>query len=186
MNYCKIINSYNAKFQDTFDTRKRPFISTFWICMTVRLSYGYTEGLFLVIQYISCSTHWLWIYLYQIYTYVLLMMFFNGWSLIKLNKWKYSSINKRMSNIHVKVTSEKKWHRYRNLNLLSLKSLSLGQFLESSNSHRFQNFQTPCCNLKIWDLGAKLCLMFLPIILILKGTMTWGPSTKNFSTITRF
>ena len=42
------------------------------------------------------------------------------------------------------------------------------------------NFQTSYCNLQIRDLGAKAYLIFLPIILILKWTMTLGSSTNNF------
>ena len=37
MNYCKIINSSNAKFSGTFETLKRSFISAFLIFMTVPL-----------------------------------------------------------------------------------------------------------------------------------------------------
>ena len=45
-------------------------------------------------------------------------------------------INKEMSNISLKVTIEKNW-RSQNYNFLSLKRLSLGQFLGSSNSPRY-------------------------------------------------
>ena len=45
-------------------------------------------------------------------------------------------INKGMSNISLKVTIEKNW-RSQNYNFLSLKRLSPGQFLGSSNSPRY-------------------------------------------------
>ena len=59
-----------------------------------------------------------------------------------------------------------------NLDFLSLRNSPPGQFLKSSNSHRYHwiliqltqillNFKTSCCNLKIRDLGAKLCVAFL-------------------------
>ena len=41
-----------------------------------------------------------------------------------------------MSNIYLKVTIEKKWFS-QNFDFLSLKNLSLVQFLESFNSHRY-------------------------------------------------
>ena len=41
-----------------------------------------------------------------------------------------------MSNTYLKVTIEKKW-RTQNFDFLSLKSLSPGQFLGSSNSRRY-------------------------------------------------
>ena len=44
-------------------------------------------------------------------------------------------IGKGKSNIYLKVIIEKNW-RSQNLDFLSLKNLSLGQFLESSNSRR--------------------------------------------------
>ena len=65
-----------------------------------------------------------------------------------------------MSNIYLKVTTEKNWCS-QNFDFLSLKNVSPGQFLGSSNSHRSPNFKTSCCNLKMMDLGAKLCVAFL-------------------------
>ena len=44
--------------------------------------------------------------------------------------------NKGMSNIYLSVTNEKNW-RSQNLDFLSVKNLSLGKFLESSNSRRY-------------------------------------------------
>ena len=45
-------------------------------------------------------------------------------------------IGKGKSNIYLKVIIEKNW-RSQNLDFLSLKNFSLGQFLESSNSRRW-------------------------------------------------
>lgn len=45
-------------------------------------------------------------------------------------------ISKGMKNIYVKVTVEKTWLS-QNFDLVSLKHLSPGQFLESSNSRRY-------------------------------------------------
>ena len=44
-------------------------------------------------------------------------------------------LSKRMSNIYLKVTTEKN-RRFQNLDFLSLKNLSPGQFSGSSNSRR--------------------------------------------------
>ena len=43
-------------------------------------------------------------------------------------------LSKGMSNIYLKITIEKNW-RFQNFHFLSLKNLSLGQFLGSSNLH---------------------------------------------------
>ena len=65
-------------------------------------------------------------------------MFFN--SVKEINRLRSeinSLLRKGMSNIHLKnVTVEKNW-RSQNFDFLSLKNLSLGQFLESSNSRRY-------------------------------------------------
>ena len=45
-------------------------------------------------------------------------------------------LNKEMSNIYLKVTIEKKWPTH-NFNFKSLKSLSPGQFLGSSNLRKY-------------------------------------------------
>ena len=45
-------------------------------------------------------------------------------------------ISKGMSNIYLKVTIEKNWHS-QNIDFLSLKNLSPGQFLEGPNSSRY-------------------------------------------------
>ena len=45
-------------------------------------------------------------------------------------------ISKGMSNIYLKVTIEKNW-RSQNFDFLSLKNLSPGHFLESSNAQRY-------------------------------------------------
>ena len=56
-------------------------------------------------------------------------MFFN--SIKGINRL----IIKGMSNIYLKITTEKNW-RSQNFDFLCLENLSLGQFLESSNSRR--------------------------------------------------
>ena len=57
-------------------------------------------------------------------------MFFS--SIKEINR----SISRRMSNIYLKVTIEKNW-RSQNFDFLSLRNLSPGQFLGSSNSRRY-------------------------------------------------
>ena len=65
-------------------------------------------------------------------------MFFN--SVKEINRLRSeinSLLRKGMSNIHLKnVAIEKNW-RSQNFDFLSLNNLSLGQFLESSNSRRY-------------------------------------------------
>ena len=86
-------------------------------------------------------------------------MFFNSIKEInRLRKDRNRLLSKEMSNIYLKVTIEKNWCS-QNFDFLGLKILSPGQFLESSNSCRYD--KTSCCNLKIRGLGAKLCVAFL-------------------------
>ena len=60
-------------------------------------------------------------------------MFFNSVKEInKLRKEINKLLNKGMSNIYLNVTIEKNW-RSQNFDFLSLKNLSPGQFLGSSN-----------------------------------------------------
>ena len=67
-------------------------------------------------------------------------------------------INIRMSNIYLKVTTEKNGHS-QNFYFLSLKNLSPGQFLGSSNSHLFQFWKESwCIKLK------KVCILLNKII----------------------
>ena len=66
-----------------------------------------------------------------------------------------------MPNIYFKVTIEKNFLKRRFLNFLSLKNLSAGQFLGSSNS---LNFKTSCYNLKPRGLVAKLCVAYIILI----------------------
>ena len=69
-------------------------------------------------------------------------------------------ISKGMTNIYLKVTVEKIWLS-QNFDLLSLKHLSPGQFLVSSNFTQISlDFKTSCCSLKIKRLGAKLYVAF--------------------------
>ena len=70
-------------------------------------------------------------------------------------------LSKGMSNTCLKVTIEKKW-RTQNFYFLSLKSLSSRSvFGELQLKQISLNFQTFCYNLKIKDLGEKLCVIFL-------------------------
>ena len=86
-----------------------------------------------------------------------------------------------MLNIYLKVTIEKKGYRYPKLQFSKFKKfVSRSVFGELQLTQILQNFQTSSHNLKIRSLGAKLCVAFLPIILVLKGIMTFGPSTNNF------
>ena len=64
-------------------------------------------------------------------------MFFNSIKEInRLRKEINRLLSKGMSNIYLKVTIEKNW-RSQNFDFLSLKNLSPGQFLGSSNSRRY-------------------------------------------------
>ena len=69
-------------------------------------------------------------------------------------------LSKRMSNIYLKVTNEKKW-RTQNFNSLSLKSSSPAAFGDLKLTQISLNSPTSCCNLKIRGLGKKLCVAFL-------------------------
>ena len=63
-------------------------------------------------------------------------MFFN--SVIEINKLRKEInrlLSKGMSNIYLKVAIEKNWSS-QNFDFLSLKNLSLGQFLGNSDSRR--------------------------------------------------
>ena len=72
-----------------------------------------------------------------------------------------SGLSKKLSNISLKVTIEKKW-RNQKFDLLSLKNSSPGQFLgDFQLTQMFLNSQSSCCNLQIRVLGAKLCVAFL-------------------------
>ena len=62
-------------------------------------------------------------------------MFFNSFKEIKrLSKEINRLLSKRMSNIYLKITTEKKQHT-QNFNFLNLKSLLPGKILGSSNTH---------------------------------------------------
>ena len=66
-----------------------------------------------------------------------------------------------MANIFLKVTTEKKRHS-QNFDFLRLKKIvSRPVFVEFQLTQISLNFQTSCCNLKIRDLRAKLCVAFL-------------------------
>ena len=98
-----------------------------------------------------CSTLQLWVGLSLLNLH---LCSFNGYSvdvLLSSFKERNSLINRRMSNIYLKVTTGKNWGS-ENLNFPNLKNLSLGQFLESSNSLSFKNAPY---NFKIRVLKAK-------------------------------
>ena len=62
-------------------------------------------------------------------------MFFNSIKEInRLSKEINRLLSKRMSNIYLKITTEKKQHT-QNFNFLNLKSLLPGKILGSSNTH---------------------------------------------------
>ena len=65
-----------------------------------------------------------------------------------------------MSNIYLKVTIEKNGLSP-NVDFLSLKNLSPGQFLELQLTKISSNFKTSSCNLKIRGLEAKLYVGYL-------------------------
>ena len=98
---------------------------------------------------------------------------FNGCSLInetnRLRKEINSFLGKGMLNIDLKVFIEKKWHA-QNFNFLSLKNLSLGQFLGSSNSCRYHWIFKLLVVTKNQRSGSKTVCGF-SIIFILKGIM---------------
>ena len=75
----------------------------------------------------------------------------------KLLKEINNLLSKGMSHINLKVTTEKKWPT-QNFGFLSLKNLSPGQFLASSDSRRYH------CVFKIRGLGAKRCVVFLSFL----------------------
>ena len=86
-----------------------------------------------------------------------------------------------MSNIHLKVIIEKKWCRYSKLQFSKFKNFaSRSVFGKLQFTQVLHNFQASCCNSKIRGLGTKLCVTFLPIILILKRIMELGPTINNF------
>ena len=74
-----------------------------------------------------------------------------------------------MSNIYLKVTTEKNW-RFQNVDFLSLKNLSSGQFLGSSNSHGYHKIfklLVATQRSEVWEQNR------FSIILILKEIMTF-------------
>ena len=79
-----------------------------------------------------------------------------------------------MSNIYLKVTSQKKSRSYTNtkLDFLSLKSLSPGQFWGAPTHADIIEFSNFLLLLKNQRSGSKIVCRF-SIILILKGIMTF-------------
>ena len=74
-----------------------------------------------------------------------------------------------------------------NFNFLSLQRLSLGQFLESSNSHEYQNFQTSCWNLiKKQRSGTKTVSGFSNYYFNFERSYDMVTITNNFCKLTIF
>ena len=68
-----------------------------------------------------------------------------------------------MSNICLKVPTQKNWH-FQNFDFQNLKNSSLGQFFWGATAHvDVIEFVTSCCNVKIRGLEGKLCVAFLLI-----------------------
>ena len=87
--------------------------------------------------------------------YLMFLMFFSS---VKETNWL---ISKRILNIYLNVTIEKNYRSQitNDFGFPSLKNLSTGQFLESSNSRRL-NFQIFCCNLNIRVLEQNCVWLF--------------------------
>ena len=78
-------------------------------------------------------------------------------------------LSKRMSNIYLKVTFEKKW-RNQNLDFLSLKSSSRGQVLGAPTHADIIEFLKFLLQIRNQRSGSKT-VCSIPIILVLKGIM---------------
>ena len=74
-----------------------------------------------------------------------------------------------MWDIYLKFNIEEKWYRYPKLNFLSLKGLSLGQYLGSSTHTDVIEVLNFFLQFKIRCLGGKLCVDFLLTLLNFKG-----------------
>ena len=99
---------------------------------------------------------------------------FNGYSVKEMDTLR-KEINrliiKGMSNIYLKITTEKKW-RSQNFDFLSFKNLTPGQILGSFNIADIIEFKNLLLQLKNQRFGSKTLYGFY-IILILKGIMTF-------------
>ena len=72
-----------------------------------------------------------------------------------------SLLSKGMSNIHLNATIKKNW-RSQTFDFLHLKkSVPRSVFEELQHMQISLSFKSSCCNLKIKDLGAKMCVAFL-------------------------
>ena len=99
-------------------------------------------------------------------------MFFNSVNKInRLRKETNRLLSKGMSNIYLKVTIEKKW-RTLNFGLLSLKSLSPGQFWGAETHGDITEFSNFLLRLKNQLSGIKTICGFSDIF-ILKGIITF-------------
>ena len=92
-------------------------------------------------------------------------------------------ISKGMSNIYLRVTNEKKWCTQK-FYFLSSKSSSLGQYLGSSNSHRYRWI----CKLLVTNWKTEVweqTVYGFSINLILKGIMTFLKSKSPYFLLTK-
>ena len=80
-------------------------------------------------------------------------------------------LSKRMSNIYLKITVEKKWHTL-NFYFLSLKSSSPGQFWAAPTHADIIEFSNFLLQLKNQKSGSKTVCGF-SVIFILKEIMTF-------------
>ena len=112
----------------------------------------------------SCQTT----YVYNESLFLLSIYVFLDYDLKEMNRL----LSKEMSNIYLKVTIEKNW-RSLNLDFLSLKNLSPGQFRELQILHILLNFKTSCRSLKIKGLVAKLCVRVCFFLLLLFWKVLW-------------
>ena len=99
-------------------------------------------------------------------------MFFNSIKEInRLRKERNKLLSKGMLNIYLKATTEKNWPS-QNFDFLSLNNLSPGQFLRSSNLHRYHwilRLLGATYKSEVWS--QTVC--GFSIILILKGIMAF-------------
>ena len=125
------------------------FIEIIWLRIHWRLIFG---------NVICCSTR-LWV-CYKFTSGLFLVNVFNICSFSSIKKI-IRLISKGLSNMYLKVPFVKNWHS-QNCNFLSLKKfISSSVFVEFQLTQRSLNFKNCCGNLKIWDLGAKVCVVFL-------------------------
>ena len=95
------------------------------------------------------------------------MFFSSDKEINRLSKKTNRLFSKGMSNIYLKVTID----TFSKLPFSGFKKfVTRSVFVELHFTQLWLNFKTSCYNLKIRDLGAKLCVAFL-YLLIFKGIM---------------